>query len=550
MIIALAQLNYHIGNFERNHTAIIQAIEQAKGRGADLVVFAELAIGGYPAKDLLRSPGFLDRCEAAIAEVATLCQGIACIIGAPIRNTSGKGKPLYNAALLIAEGAVRQIVHKGLLPDYDVFDEYRYFQPADTFQCITYQNQKIALTICEDLWNIASPKLYRRNPMEVLQSENPDVIINIAASPFSYNHLRERMGVLQAHAKETGAPLLYVNQVGAHADIIFDGRSLILSPTGELVDMMASFDEDLKYYELRKKSLTVLQDTTDVQPPLDTPLIHQALLLGIRDYFSKSGFKKAVVGLSGGIDSALVAALACEALGPKNVLAVLMPSVYSSDHSIADALDLVRNTGCQHEIVPIQPMADAFDQSLSQAFSGLTPDVTEENIQARIRGTILMAFSNKMGYILLNTSNKSEAAVGYGTLYGDMSGALGVIGDVYKTQVYKLAAYLNRHREIIPQHTIVKPPSAELRPGQKDSDSLPEYELLDSVLFQYIENEKSAAQIIALGFDEALVQRVLNLVDRAEFKRFQAPPILRVSSKAFGSGRAMPLVARYPTSGN
>jgi NAD+ synthetase len=546
MIIALAQLNYHIGNFERNLAPITQAIQQAKDRGADLVVFAELAIGGYPAKDLLRSPAFLDRCEQAIVKIADQCRGIACIIGAPVRNTSGKGKPLYNAALLIADGAVQQVVHKGLLPDYDVFDEYRYFQPAETFQCITYQNRKIALTICEDLWNIASPKLYRRNPMEVLRGENPDVIINIAASPFSYNHLRERMEVLQSHAKETKAPLLYVNQVGAHADIIFDGRSLILSPTGELVDMMASFDEDLKYYRLHENNLTPLQKTTEVQPPLDTPLIHQALLLGIRDYFNKSGFTKAVVGLSGGIDSALVAALACEALGAENVMAVLMPSVYSSDHSLTDALDLVKNTGCRHEIVPIQPMADAFHQSLDKAFNGLAPDVTEENIQARIRGTLLMAFSNKLGYILLNTSNKSEAAVGYGTLYGDMAGALGVIGDVYKTQVYKLAGYINRHREIIPQHTIVKPPSAELRPGQKDSDSLPEYELLDSVLFQYIENEKSASQIVALGFDEALVRRVLNLVDRAEFKRFQAPPILRVSSKAFGSGRAMPLVARYP----
>ncbi len=546
MIIALAQLNYHIGNFDRNTAAIVSAIDAAKTQGADLIVFAELAVGGYPAKDLLRSPAFLDRCEASVAEIASHCVGIACIIGAPVRNTSGQGKPLYNAALFIEAGGVRHVVHKGLLPDYDVFDEYRYFQPAEAFGCVSYLDKKIALTICEDLWNITSPQLYRRSPMDVLADEQPDLIINIAASPFSYNHLNARLEVLRTHARDNAIPLLYLNQVGAHTDIIFDGRSIVLTPTGELADMMASFEEGIAYYQLSGNDITPLQQADTVHHPLDTPLIHRALLLGIRDYFRKSGFTRAVVGLSGGIDSAVVAALACEALGPENVMAVLMPSVYSSDHSITDALDLVRNTGCRHELIPIQPMAGAFDESLANAFGDLAPDVTEENIQARIRGTLLMAFSNKLGYILLNTSNKSEAAVGYGTLYGDMAGALAVIGDVYKTQVYHLAAYLNRHREIIPQHTIIKPPSAELRPGQKDSDSLPDYALLDAVLFQYIENEKSAAQIIALGFEETLVYRTLRLVDRAEFKRFQAPPVLRVSSKGFGAGRAMPLVATYP----
>lgn len=546
MIIALAQLNYHIGNFDKNTAAVISAIQTAKAKGADLIVFAELAIGGYPAKDLLRSPDFLDCCETAANEIASHCLDIACIIGAPVRNTTGKGKPLHNAALFIEAGRIQHVVHKGLLPDYDVFDEYRYFQPAETFVCIDYQGKKIALTICEDLWNIALPQLYRRNPMDVLREQHPDLIINIAASPFSYNHLNARLEVLRTHARNNAIPLLYLNQVGAHTDIIFDGRSIVLSPEGELVDMMASFAEAVNYYEVNSNDVRPLQPADTIHHPLDTPLIHRALLLGIQDYFQKSGFTKAVVGLSGGIDSAVVAALACEALGPENVLAVLMPSVYSSDHSITDALDFVRHTGCQHEIIPIQPMAEAFGESLGNAFDGLAPDVTEENIQARIRGTLLMAFSNKLGYILLNTSNKSEAAVGYGTLYGDMAGALAVIGDVYKTQVYHLAGYLNRDREIIPQHTITKPPSAELRPGQKDSDSLPDYELLDAVLFQYIENEKSAAQIIALGFEESLVHRVLRLVNRAEFKRFQAPPVLRVSSKAFGAGRAMPLVATYP----
>ena len=546
MIIALAQLNYHIGNFDRNTAAVIEAIRAAKAKNADLIVFAELAIGGYPAKDLLRSPAFLEQCEAAATEIAAHCTGIACIIGAPVRNTSGKGKPLYNAALFIADGGVQRTIHKGLLPDYDIFDEYRYFQPAESFGCINYQGKKIALTICEDLWNIASPQLYRRNPMELLADEQPDLIINIAASPFSYNHLNARLDVLRTHAKNNAAPLFYLNQVGAHTDIIFDGRSIVLSPDGEVVDLMASFSEAVNYYEINSDGVAPLQPADPIHHPLDTPLIHKALLLGIRDYFEKSGFRKAVVGLSGGIDSAVVAALVCEALGPENVLAVLMPSVYSSDHSITDALDLVRNTGCRHETIPIHPMADAFGESLGNAFDGLPPDLTEENIQARIRGTLLMAVSNKLGYILLNTSNKSEAAVGYGTLYGDMAGALSVIGDVYKTQVYHLANYLNRNGEVIPQHTITKPPSAELRPDQKDSDSLPDYDVLDAVLFQYIENEKSAAQIVALGFEEALVHRVLGLVNRSEFKRFQAPPVLRVSSKAFGAGRALPLVARHP----
>ena len=548
MIIALAQLNYHIGNFAQNTAKIIQTIHAAKHRGADLVVFAELAIGGYPAKDLLRTQAFIADCQQSLLQIANECQDIACIIGAPIPNTSGSGKPLFNAAAFLADGSIQQTAYKGLLPDYDIFDEYRYFEPANTFRCVQYKGLRIALTICEDLWNTGEPKLYANSPMDYLRNENPDIIINIAASPFSCNQQQERIKVLQAEAKRTQRPLLYLNQVGAHTDIIFDGCSTVLSDEGLVVDTLAAFREDIRYYQVETEHhrIVPLSEKHDIGQLNEISLIHEALLLGIRDYFEKSGFKKAILGLSGGIDSAVVAALACEAIGPENVMAVLMPSIYSSEHSIDDALELVRLTGCLHEVIPIKSIAGAFEDSLSDAFNSLPPDTTEENIQARIRGTLLMAMANKHGYILLNTSNKSEGAVGYGTLYGDMAGALGVIGDLYKTQVYQLANHINSSRVVIPHNTLVKPPSAELRPGQQDSDSLPAYELLDAVLYHYIECEKSAAQIVALGFAETLTNRILKLVNQAEFKRFQSPPILRISSKAFGSGRAMPLVANYP----
>lgn len=540
MKIALAQLNYHIGNFEANTAKILKSIADAKKDQADLIVFAELAIGGYPAKDLLRSTVFLDSCEQAIDTIAEACTDIACIIGAPIRNTSQKGKSLFNAALFIENGTVTHIAKKGLLPDYDVFDEYRYFEPAIDFSCLTFKGIKIALTICEDLWNMENINSYVINPIDMLAEENPSLIINIAASPFSYTHFQERKKVLIKQAQTYKLPLLYVNQVGAHTDIIFDGRSLVFNEQGEQLLELAAFQEDLQYYEVGDSVAATPVDFSEIA------LIHQALVLGLRDYFSKSGFKKAVLGLSGGLDSAIVAALACEALGAENVFAVLMPSIYSSDHSIKDALDLVKNTGCKHQIIPIKDVANAFEHILAPTFQGLAADTTEENIQARTRGTLLMAISNKMGYILLNTSNKSEAAVGYGTLYGDMAGAISVIGDVYKTQAFALARYINREREIIPVNTIVKPPSAELRPDQKDSDSLPEYEVLDALLHGFIENEKSGSELVALGYNPALVQRIARLVNNAEFKRFQCPPILRVSPKAFGAGRTIPLVAKYP----
>jgi len=541
MKIALAQLNYHIGNFAENNRKIIAHIEKAKADKADLIVFAELAVGGYPAKDLLRNRRFIEGCNDSLAEIARSCHGITCIIGAPVENTDPEGKALYNAAVVIEGGAITRIVKKSLLPDYDVFDEYRYFEPNRYVSCIEIQGQKVALTICEDLWDDDASNSYVGDLMAELRKEAPAIIINIAASPFSYVHFENRINVLKRNVIKAGCPLVYVNHIGAHTDIIFDGRSLALDRNGDLLAELGRFEEDYRIVDTSGKGAAA-----NAEPPSEIGLIHEALVLGLRDYFNKSGFKKAVLGLSGGLDSALVAALACEALGAENVLAVLMPSVYSSDHSLKDALDLVNNTGCAHHIIPIKDVASAFETTLSEAFAGRQPDVTEENIQARIRGTILMALSNKFGHILLNTSNKSEAAVGYGTLYGDMAGSLSVIGDVYKTQAYALANHINREREIIPINTLVKPPSAELRPGQKDSDSLPPYDLLDSVLFQLIELEKSASEVVKAGFDEALVQRIHKLLVGAEFKRYQAPPILRVSQKAFGSGRAMPLVAKYP----
>lgn len=545
MVIALSQLNYRIGDFEGNTEKIIASIDEAKARGADLIVFAELAIGGYPAKDMLRSAPFLTACAASIERIATQCEGIACIIGAPVPNTTDSGKALFNAGLLLADGAVKQVVHKGLLPDYDVFDEYRYFEPARSFACLEVGGKRLALTICEDLWDTPDAKLYAQDPLGQLLPNKPDAIINIAASPFDAQHFDRRVGVLRAQVERSGLPLMYLNQVGAHTDIIFDGRSLVFGADGQLVDVLAGFAEDLRFYALEEGALKPMQAPVPDYDHSEISLIHQALVLGIRDYFQKSGFSKAVLGLSGGLDSAIVAALAVEALGADNVLAVLMPSVYSSDHSIADALELVKLTGCQHQIIPIKDVATAFDHTLAATFAGLHPDLTEENIQARIRGTLLMAISNKLGYVWLNTSNKSEAAVGYGTLYGDMAGALSVIGDVYKSQAYELARHINRNGVIIPVNTIEKPPSAELRPDQKDSDSLPEYDLLDAVLYQHIELEKGREQLIGIGFDPDLVNRVLSMVARAEFKRFQAPPTLRVSAKAFGPGRVMPVVGKY-----
>jgi NAD+ synthase (glutamine-hydrolysing) len=544
MKIALAQLNYQIGNFELNTKKIIESLEKGKAEGADLVVFAELALCGYPPRDFLEFDEFIELCENSAQEIAAHTKDIACIIGLPVKNPQVAGKDLFNAAYFIEKGEVKAVIKKALLPNYDIFDEYRYFEPALTFDCVEFMGHKIAVTICEDLWNINDNPLYVSNPMDELIKQQPALMINIAASPFSYLHDDERVEILAGNAKQYQLPLLYVNQVGAQTEIIFDGGSLAFDQQGKLLDEMAYFKEDFKVYEFDGTSLTGLQPVEHQALP-DVAQIHDALILGIQDYFKKSGFSKAVLGLSGGIDSAIVCALACRALGPENVMAVLMPSKYSTDHSIDDAMDLVNNIGCLHEVIPIKDAADAFDNVMAPVFKDLPFNITEENIQARCRGIIVMAMSNKFGYIVLNTSNKSECAVGYGTLYGDMCGAIGVIGDVYKTQIFQLARYINKDREIIPENTIVKPPSAELRPDQKDSDSLPDYDQLDRILQLYIEQRQSSRAIIAQGFDEALVRKVIKMVNNAEFKRYQTPPILRVSPKAFGMGRRMPLTGKY-----
>ena len=549
MKIALAQLNYHVANFRFNTDKIIKAINDAKQRRAELIVFSELAVCGYPPYDFLERKEFVESCENAVDEIAKHCDNIAAVVGAPSLNPEAKGKNLFNSAYFLANGGIKAITHKTLLPNYDVFDEYRYFEPNSRFELIEYRGKKIAVAICEDLWDeqpvansFARSNLYTKSPMEELMNLSPDFVINIAASPFSYSQVDIRRQIVEKKARKYTIPIVYVNQVGANTDLVFDGNSMVVNSKGDVVLQMKGFDEDVEVVEIDDVEKI---EAIKFGEPDKIKFIQDALVLGVRDYFAKMGFKKATLGLSGGIDSAVTAVIAVMALGKENVRVLLLPSKYSSDHSIKDAVGLAGNLGIQYDIVPIKDIVSAFDATLEPLFEGLRSDVTEENIQARIRGTLLMALSNKFGHILLNTSNKSEAAVGYGTLYGDMSGGLSVLGDVYKTDVFKLARYINRDEEVIPQNTIVKPPSAELRPDQKDSDSLPDYDVLDKVLYRYIELEQSPKEIIEAGFDEAVVNRAVRLVNMNEYKRYQTPPIIRVSGKAFGIGRRMPIVAKY-----
>lgn len=543
MKIALAQINTLIGDFEGNLYQMLRAAEQARNDGADIIIYPELTTCGYPPRDFLDFDDFIRLAETTIEKLTQAAYGIAMVVGSPSRNPRIEGKDLFNSAYFLAEGQVQHVQHKALLPTYDVFDEYRYFEPASEFKVVTYKGLRFALTICEDIWNIGNENpLYTICPLDEMRAQQPDVIINLSASPFNYAHSHGRIHVAKANVQRYGIPMFYVNQVGAQTELIFDGGSLVISPDGQVYDELPYFQQCVRTYDLSK---VMSGRGPGEQPKHKYRLIHDALLLGLSDYFGKLGLRRAILGLSGGIDSAVTAVLAARALGPDNVLALLMPSPFSSQHSVDDARQLAENLGISYEIIPISSVYDTWLALLTPYFEGRPFDITEENLQARIRAIVLMAFSNKFGHILLNTSNKSEAAVGYGTLYGDMCGGLSVLGDVYKTEVYELAEYINKDGEVIPRNTIAKPPSAELRPGQKDSDSLPPYEVLDQILYQYIDRSQSPQDIIDMGFDPALVRRVLRMVNINEFKRHQTPPILRVSGKAFGMGRRMPIVGKY-----
>ncbi len=546
MRIALAQLNYHVGNFKYNTTATIRAIQDAKQQGADIVVFPEMSVCGYPARDLLFSDAFIRECLRCVDEIAAACQGIAAIVGTPTLSLQPNGKRLRNTAFLLMNGEIQAGYHKGLMPTYDVFNEYRYFEPATAFHTIPFKGRRIGLTICEDIWNLHNQGLYAVNPPDELIREKPDLLINISASPFAWNHGVSRLRVLSENARTYQLPLFNANLLGGQTDLIFEGGSAVCNPAGELTDLMPSFREDLRVYDLDE----VLQGHVSHIPAAPENeskyrLMMDALVFGVKDYFRKTGLKKAVLGLSGGIDSAVSLVLAEQALGKENVWAVLLPGPHSSDHSVKDAVSLAQNLGVKYDVISINETVSAVEKTLKPLFDHTNSGIAEENIQARARAIVLMGLSNKFGHLLLNTSNKSEAAVGYGTLYGDMCGGLSVLGDVYKTEVYGMAALINSKQEVIPDHTITKAPSAELRPDQKDADSLPDYAVLDEILYKFIEQGMDAASIVEAGHDDATVSKVLRLVTGSEHKRRQSPPVMRVSAKCLGVGREMPLEGSY-----
>ena len=550
MTIALAQINPTVGDLDGNREKILQYVRQAQEQGADLVVFPELCVTGYPPQDLLENDFFVKATQRTVERIAREApDGLGLVIGAPLPNDDRYGKPLHNTALLFEDGTLQDRVHKTLLPTYDVFDEDRYFEPAEERRILEWRGVRIALHICEDMWNVHYPKGFEGNhryecdPVAELGTQDPDLFINISASPFSIGKHATRNDLVEHICRRHERPFLLCNQVGANTEIIFDGDSRIHAADGTQVACAASFEEDLLLWD---PDAPVTPCTTPHDAVAD---LHDALVLGIRDYYEKTGiFDKALVGLSGGIDSAVTCALAAEALGPERVVGVTMPSEISSEGSITDSEVLAENLGIEFKEIPIKPAVDAFDEMLAAEFTDTEPGTAEENIQSRARGVTLMALSNKFGHLLLSTGNKSEVAVGYVTLYGDTNGGVAVLSDVLKTRVYDLARHINERagEQIIPQNTIDKPPSAELRKGQKDTDTLPPYETLDAILRRYIEQKKEVGTIVdETGLDEALVREVLRQVDQNEYKRRQAPPGLRVTGKAFGIGRRIPIVMEW-----
>jgi len=547
MKIALAQINTTVGDLRGNCARILDFYHRGVAAGADLVLTPEMAITGYPPRDLLAKHRFVDDNLRALGEVATQIDQTALLVGYVDFSTKRPGRDYVNAVALIQNRKIIARRQKMLLPTYDVFDEDRYFQPADSNTAVDFAGQRLGLTICEDIWtrDYLPTQLYDRSPIHELTrgGSHAQLILNMSASPYHLGKERARHDMLRAVAREHRVPVVYCNLVGGDDELIFDGNSLAFDGSGNLLAQGAAFQEDLLIVELEGRAPARPQ-TFQLQEP--AAALHDALVLGLRDYTRKCGFKSVVLGLSGGIDSAVTACLAVAALGSENVLGVSMPSQFSSKGSIEDARELAKNLGIRWEVVPIQDTFQTLKGSFKELFKGLPEDTTEENIQARIRGTTLMALSNKFGHMLLTTGNKSELAVGYCTLYGDMNGGLGVIADVPKTMVYELARYINRQRQIIPESSLTKPPSAELRANQTDLDTLPPYDVLDAIVKRYVEEAKSAAEIVKeTGYDEKLVRDVVRKIDLNEYKRKQAPPCLRVTTKAFGVGRRVPIAQRY-----
>jgi len=550
MKVALAQTNPTIGEFDGNRRKVIDLLKRAEKTGADLVVFPELTLIGYPPRDLLLRPDFVEANLHALDEMVGEVGETAAVVGFVARDESARAPALLNAAALVQHGKILSVHHKSLLPTYDVFDEVRYFSPAagvapGELQGSTAPTRrgrgtpvKVGITICEDAWNdesFWSTRRYTADPVAAVVEAGAEVLVNIAASPYTFGKRNLRTRMLSELAKKHGKFLVFVNQVGGNDELVFDGNSGVFAPDGRTIARAAAFEEDFVTVELSEAAETVETPAEDVAD------LHGALVLGLRDYLTKNGFKKAVVGVSGGIDSAVVASLAAEALGAANVRGVSMPSPYSSEHSVNDARALAADLGIRFDVVPINDIFEKVIAGVKPLFADAPPDTAEENVQARIRGALLMALSNKFGEMVLATGNKSELAVGYCTLYGDMCGGLAVLGDVPKMKVYELARFINRARPVIPEGTFTKPPSAELKPDQTDQDTLPPYDVLDGILQAYVEEAKDAAAIVKLGFDEATVRRVIRMVHSSEHKRRQAAPVIKVTSKAFGTGRRMPI---------